>query len=355
MKPPDSDAGPALALVLPGNVDTVVSGGNIYDRRLRDGLRQAGADVVVATVDGSWPQPDARSEQELAGALRWAGRVVIVDGMMAAGCPRIVQDAVSSGNDVRVLVHMPLALDTGLDAETAVTLDALEREALHAARGVIATSDWAADELRRRHGLSDVAVAAPGVDPAPLAHGSAPPLILQVGTVSPVKNQLATVAALASLKEFDWTARLIGPSGPDVGYLEQVRFAIKAAGLEDRVDLTGELTGTGLDDQWHAADISVLPSRAETYGMVVAESLARGVPVVVPAGTGAENTLGRDREGRRPGLVIDPGSTDDLAAALASWLSDDSVRQSACAAAENRRAMLTGWENTVQSVLRTLK
>lgn len=355
MKPPGNDAGPALALVLPGNVDTVVSGGNIYDRRLRDGLREAGVDVVVATVDGSWPQPDARGERELAGALRWAGRVVIVDGMMAAGCARLVQDAVASGIDVRVLVHMPLALDTGLDADTAVGLDRLEREALLAARGVIATSGWAADELCRRHGLSELAVAAPGVDPAALAHGSTPPLIVQVGTISPVKNQLTTVAALARLTEFDWTARLIGPSGPDAGYLEQVRCAIQEAALEDRIELTGELTGTDLDDQWRAADISVLPSRAETYGMVVAESLARAVPVVVSAGTGAENTLGRDSEGRRPGFVVDPGSADDLVAALASWLGNVSVRESVGLAAENRRVMLTGWENTVQSVLRTLE
>ncbi|GAB3528383.1 glycosyltransferase family 4 protein [Arthrobacter monumenti] len=392
MKPPDNDAGPAPALVLPGNVDTVVSGGNIYDRRLRDALREAGADVEVATVDGSWPQPDKASEQELAQALRRAGhgtsgsndvephlrldggqrlgsgggpprhggneppsRPVIVDGMIAAGCPRVVQNAVSSGIDVRVLVHMPLALDTGLDADTAAALDRFEREALHAARGVIATSNWAANELRRRHGLSDVAVAAPGVDPAPLAQGSTPPLILQVGTISPVKNQLTTVAALARLTEFDWTARLIGPSGPDAGYLEQVRSAIREAGLGDRVELMGELTGTDLDDQWHAADISVLPSWAETYGMVVAESLARAVPVVVPTGTGAENTLGWDSEGRRPGFVVDPGSADDMAAALAGWLADASVRQSVRLAAENRRAMLTGWENTVQSVLRTLE
>ncbi len=361
MKPPDNDAGPALvpavALMLPGNVDTVVSGGNIYDRRLREGLRQAGADVVVATVDGSWPQPDTASEQDLAAALAEAGgntaRAVIVDGLLAAGCPAVIRHAVDSGIDVRILVHMPLALDPGLDPETAVTLDRSERDALHASCGVIATSAWAAEELRRRHHLSEVAVAAPGVDRAPTATGSAPPRILQVGTISPVKNQLTTVAALAQLTCFDWTARLIGPA-PDAGYLQRVQEAIEEAGLQDRIELTGELTGSELERQWQAANISVLPSRTETYGMVVAESLSRAVPVVVAAGTGAEETLGLDSTGRRPGFVVDSDSPDDLAAALSTWLNGETLQGHMRVVAESRPTILTGWENTVQAVLETL-
>lgn len=362
MEQPDNDGGtapalvPAVALVLPGNVDTAISGGNIYDRRLRDGLRQAGAGVVVLPVDGTWPQPDAASEQKLAVALAEAGgatgRPVIVDGLLA-GCPTVIRQAVDSGVDVRILVHMPLALDAGLDPETATRLDRFEREALHASHGVIATSAWAADELRRRHHLSGVAVAAPGVDRAPAATGSVPPRLLQVGTISPVKNQLTTVAALAQLTGFDWTAALIGPA-PDAGYLQRVQNLIDEAGLQDRIGLTGELTGAALERQWQAANISVLPSRTETYGMVVAESLAHAVPVIVAAGTGAADTLGCDSTGRRPGFVVDTDSPDELAAALSAWLGDESLQRDMRAAAAGRRTMLTGWGNTVQAVLKTL-
>lgn len=354
MKPPAEGLVRSLTFVVPAGYDTAITGGNIYDRRLLRALRSAGADVGAVAVAGHWPRPDGAAQRELMAALGQAGRrTMLIDGLVAAGCPDVIEQAARTGADIRVLVHMPLALDPALEADTAAILDRFERRTLHAASGVICTSQWAAGEVLRRHDV-DSAVAEPGTDPGPAAVGSAPPRIVQVGTVSPLKNQLATVTALAHLSRFDWTARLIGPVG-DSGYAAVVKQAIRDARLENRIMVCGQLTGTELERQWHAADISVLPSRTETYGMVVAESLARAVPAVVSAGTGAEHTLGRDSRGRRPGFAVDTATAGPLEQALAEWLADDGLRRRVKAAAADRRTMLTGWERTAEAVILALQ
>ncbi|GAB3270135.1 glycosyltransferase family 4 protein [Arthrobacter pigmenti] len=342
-----------LTLVVPAGFDTVITGGNIYDRRLVQALRGAGDDVGVVAVAGNWPSPDRAERRELAAALRQATGTLIIDGLIASGCPDVVENLAAAGADVRVLVHMPLALDPALDLAAAARLDDMERRTLQAAGGVISTSRWAAAEVRRRHQVES-AVAEPGVDPAPPADGSVPPRIVQVGTIGALKNQLTTVTALAKLTRFDWSARLVGPVG-DSDYAGAVDEAIRDAGLEHRILMSGQLTGPELARQWDEADISVLPSRTETYGMVVAESLAHAVPALVSAGTGAEHTLGWDSTGNRPGFVVDTATAEPLTAALADWLGDKDLRRRVKAAAEDRRTMLTGWERTAAAVLKTLQ
>jgi glycosyltransferase involved in cell wall biosynthesis len=256
--------------------------------------------------------------------------------------------------EVRLLIHLPLGLEPGLDGATARQRNALEHASVKAATSVIATSNWAAAELRRRHRLQHVAVAQPGVEPAALAHGSRPPRLLQVGALTPGKNQLALVNALSGLTGEPWTVRLVGSLTRDPQYAGQVQRAVRDAGLAERILLTGEQTGGALEDQWQAADLSILPSSVETYGMVVTESLARGIPVIVTAGTGAEETLGHDRRGQRPGFAVALGESDGLRTVLAQWLRNPAARTAVRQAAENRRATLTGWDKTARDVVAAL-
>ena len=357
----------SLALVVPGNVHTVISGGNLYDLRLAEALTRAGNDVVLATVEGDWPAADARSEELLASTLRRlqaedpyrsdpeARRAVIIDGLVGAACPRVVAEAAAAGMDLRMLVHLPLGLEPGLDSTTAAQRNGLERASVRAVTSVLATSAWAAKELRRRHGIEHVAVATPGVEPAALAGGSSPPRLLQVGALTAGKNQLAVVAALSKLTELDWTLRLVGSATRNPQYAAQVRQAIEEAGLGSRVLLMGEKTGDALDRAWHAADLSLLPSSVETYGMVVTESLARGVPVVICRGTGAEEALGFDQRGQRPGFSIEARSSTELHAVLNEWLRGPALRETVRAAAQSRRAMLSGWDETARTVAAALQ
>ena len=193
---------------------------------------------------------------------------------------------------------MPLD-DTGLNEA------GLERRALRAAAGVICTSTSAAAGIRARHGLDGIRVALPGTDAAALAAGSEPPHLLAVAALLPNKDQSLLLAALSQLTDLPWTASLAGSDTADPAYAAQLRDTVTRLGLRDRIRIPGELRGGELEAEWAAADLSLLISRAETFGLVVTESIARGVPVVVRAGTGAVEALAAGTPGpirRRPDL-----------------------------------------------------
>ena len=107
----------------------------------------------------------------------------------------------------------------------------------------------------------------------------------------PNKDQSLLLDALARLTDLPWTASLVGSDTADPAYAAQLRDSVERWAWPGRVRIPGELRGPALEAEWDAADLSLLISRAETYGLVVTESLARGIPVVVREGTGAVEAL----------------------------------------------------------------
>lgn len=354
-----------IRLLVPGNI-RYNSGGNAYNARLARGLTTLGADVEVQAVEGSWPDASARERRRLGSLLgAWepdagaGAAVVIVDGLVAVGAPDELEYAARAGRTIWVLAHMVVPETYGAEA--------VEREAraMRAASGVIGTSSSTAAVLKERHGLARVHVALPGVDPAPAAAGSRPPRIIVVAALLPNKDQLLTVEALAMVKDLEWTAALVGTDQADSDYAMDVRAAISRHRLEGRVELAGELTGNPLETEWHAADLSLLVSEAEAFGMVVTESLARGIPVVVREGTGAVEALGLamltadDGGPRLPGAVVPLAAGDKenprrLAQVLRRWLEDPVTRREWRTAAAEARGRLPGWDRTAATVLGAL-
>jgi glycosyltransferase involved in cell wall biosynthesis len=329
-------------VVLPGDVDdaTVPSGGNIYDRRVCERL-----DVRELPIDGTWPRPDDLARTRLAGALDALpdGAVVLADGLVACGVPEVL---VPRARRLRlaVLVHMPLADETGLAPDIAAELDLREREALGAAAAVVTTSPWAARRLAAHHGLEAkrVHVVPPGTDPAPLADGTdGASRLLCVASLTPLKAQDLLIEALATVEE-PWELLCAGALSRAPAYVTRVEDLVVRRGLDDRVRLTGPLTGKELDAAYAEADLVVLASRAETYGMVVAEALARGIPVLATAVGGVPETLGQ------AGVLVPPGDATALAGALRRWLGDPGLRDRLRAVARHRRTELDGWDTTAR-------
>jgi glycosyltransferase involved in cell wall biosynthesis len=127
-----------------------------------------------------------------------------------------------------------------------------------------------------------------------------------------------------------------------------------AAGLQDRISVPGALVSAALDQKWDATDLLVLPSRIETYGLVIIEALARGIPAVVTAGTGAVEALGSGGTPQAvvtPGTAVPAGDAERLAAVLRSWLTEPTLRREWRQAALARRDTLPGWQQTAQAVL----
>ncbi|WTZ46882.1 glycosyltransferase family 4 protein [Streptomyces sp. NBC_01390] len=346
----------SVHFVMPGGVDDPAkpSGGNAYDRRISLDLPGFGWQVHKHAVDGDWPRPGADARAELARTLRELpdGTVVMLDGLVACGVPEII---VPEAERLRlaVLVHLPLGDETGLDPVVAAELDALERTTLRAVPAVIATSDWAVRRLVSHHGLAPerVHMAAPGADIAPLASGTdGVSRLLCVAAVTPRKGQHRLVEALAAVTDLPWSCVCVGGLEQDPEYVAELRALIARHGLEDRLHLAGPQAGAQLDASYAAADLMVLTSYAETYGMAVTEALARGIPVLATDVGGLPEAVGRAPDGGVPGILVPPENPAALAAELRGWFGEADVRRRLKAAARGRRAALDGWAATARSL-----
>ncbi|MYW91516.1 glycosyltransferase family 4 protein [Amycolatopsis rubida] len=315
--------------VVPGDLDdrSVPSGGNTYDRRMAEHLP-----VRLRPVEGSWPDPGEAAKRQLDGVLAEVpdGAKVLLDGLVACGVPEVVAPQ-AARLDLAVLVHLPLADDS---PHRAADLDARERKTLQLANQVIVTSPAAARAVEKRHGLATVHIAPPGTDPAPRATGTdGVSQLICVAAVTPRKGQDILLKALSEVDGLK--VDLVGSRTRNPAYATTLSHP--------RARFTGPLGGAALEDAYRRADLLVLPSHAETYGMVVTEALARGIPVLASDVGGVPDALGRAPDGERPGLLVPPGDAAALGAALRSWRDDPDLRKRLRAAAAARARTLEGW------------
>jgi glycosyltransferase involved in cell wall biosynthesis len=296
---------------------------------------------------------------ELAGSLAAIpdGAGVLIDGLVGCSAPDVVVPHMARLR-AAVLVHLPLADEKGLLPTVAADLDTREQETLRAATAVVATSPWAARRLVDHHNLDAhrVHTAAPGTDAAPLAPGTdGASRLLCVAAVTPTKGHDLLVEALAAIRELPWSCVCAGALHRDPEYVSQIRDAIRKSGLDDRVHLVGPRTGDQLAATYAAADLLVLASRAETYGMVVPEALARGIPVLATTAGGVPETVGHAPDGNLPGLLVPPDDPTALAEALRRWLGEHEVRRRVKISASQRRGMLDGWAETSRKLAGVLE
>lgn len=340
----------ALHMIVPEGFDDPArpSGGNTFDRRVSRGLAAAGWAVDVHAVPGSWPRPDAQSYAALAAAVRRIpdGAVVLLDGLVASAAPEVL---VPEAGRLRLvaLVHMPLgqATDDGVrEREGAV---------LSAATSVVTTSAWARRFLVELYSLPGdrVHVAEPGADAADLAPGTATDgALLSVAAVIPGKGHDVLLEALAMLGGLHWHCLCVGSLERDPAFAERLRHRVLDNGMDGRVRFSGPQTEADLARSYGAADVLVLPSRAETYGMVVTEALARGLPVIAAEVGGVPEALGHGADGTRPGLLVPPEDPAALRDALRAWLEDADLRRRLRRVARERRASLSSWSATTSAV-----
>lgn len=316
------------------------SGGNVYDVRVAAALHALGREVVVHETSMS-------SLGSLLAGLP-DGSTVVVDGLVGSVPPTALA-AVRDRLRVVVLVHLPIGLPLGADPGRPEP----EAAALASAAAIVCTSAWTRDWLLASYGLdaSRVHVVRPGTDKGTLAEGSpSGHRLLSVGAVTPVKGHDVLVTALTSLADLRWTWTLVGAS-VDPDHASSLWSALHGAGLDDRVTLAGSLTGPALSAAYAGADLLVLPSRHETYGMVATEALARGVPVLASDVGGVREALGSPV----PGLLVPPDSPSTLARSLRSWLTDRPLRARLRRRAVERRGSLEGWDRTATELVEVLE
>ncbi len=363
-------------LVQPGLGDA--GGMNVYIRELVSSLAQAGTDATVYVRRWTHDLPDV---VEVEPGLR----VVHIDagpiGLAKEDLPAVVDEFTESvgrdlaerpvdvihanywlsgvaGHRLKHQLDLPLVTtfhtlarvkaETG-DAEPQMRIDA-ESEVIRCADVITANSVTELHELVTHYGADPdrVEVVPPGVDHAFFSPGardgardalglSAGPLLLFVGRIQPLKGVDVAVETLAELGADMSDARLLivggssGMEGDDE--VRKIEKLIADRGLTDRVTMVPPQPHHVLSTYYRAADVCLVPSRSESFGLVALEAAACGTPVVASDVGGLRTLI----EEGRTGFRISGRDPRDFAAATrrildSPLLADELSRQAAEAA-----------------------
>jgi glycosyltransferase involved in cell wall biosynthesis len=175
------------------------------------------------------------------------------------------------------------------------------------------------------------------------------PALLCVATITPRKGHAVLVEALAQLGDRPWRLVCAGSLERDPATARSVTEAVRRLGLADRVAFLGEIAGGPLDAAYDGADLFVLPSFHEGYGMAYAEALARGLPIIATTAGAIPETVPADA-----GILVPPGDAPALARAIARCLDDPGTREALRRGALAARRSLPDWSAAAQAFGRVL-
>lgn len=341
---------PDLTFAVPGGLN-LPTGGATYDRKVAEALRTMGWRMDVLDWPGSFPFPNAVDRQTAANDLTALpdGALTMIDGLALGTLPELAK-AQSGRLHLIALVHHPLALETGLSAETAARLAAEEREALRWARAVIVTSEATGATLQADYGVpaDKITVAVPGIEPRPVPErlrAPGPTRILSLGQVSPRKAYHVLVEAMAGLADLDFSVTIAGNVSRDPQTARALTEQIARTGLADRIALAGAVDEEVLARLYAEADLFAFPSLYEGYGMALADAMAWGLPIVATTGGAIPEVVPLEA-----GLLVPPGDAAAFASALRTVLSDNTLRERLAAGAHAAAKRLGGWDATAASI-----
>jgi glycosyltransferase involved in cell wall biosynthesis len=341
--------------LIPGDI-AAPTGGYAYARRILPLMAGHRVDLHHVALPGGFPHP-SKAELALTRETLEAcddDAVLLFDGLALGAMPP--QQIAPLGTRIVALVHHPLGLESGLDAARAKTLIENETAVLALCGRVVATSQLTAETLAADFDVPTdaITVAEPGTDPAPAAEGSAPgaPLsLVAVGAVSPRKAYPLLVEALAACEAHKpWHLTIIGAHDRDAAETAKLHETIARHQLDSRVTLAGAVDDAALAAHYHGADIFVSASLYEGYGMVLAEAMARGLPMVVSTGGAAAQTAPDDAA-----LKVPPGDAGALSTALSRIINDEALRRQLAEASTHAGAALPRWHDTARIVANVIR
>ena len=327
-----------IAFVVPGRLDQL-TGGYLFDRRIVEGLRARGRAVRVIELS---PPEDGAQLAALAEETK-----TVVDGLALADHAEVM---VAQARRLRLVafVHGPLAQETGLSPAAAKQTAELEAELLSRVRGVLCPSRRTAAAVEN-YGISPerIAVVAPGTakptrQPGP--RRSPVRALLCVANLVPRKGHELLVEALARIRDLDWSLTCVGSLERDPATVRAVRRRIRTAGLGRRTTLAGELPPHSVARAYRAADAFVLPSFHEGYGMVYAEAMVHGLPVIATTAGAIPETVTP-----QAGLLVPPGDPAALARAVRRVIAQPTLAAQLAMGSRATGARLPDWPHATET------
>lgn len=226
----------------------------------------------------------------------------------------------------------------------------IERRHLRAASAIHATSAAEADAVAAL-GYADrvrtipLGVDAPPPPPREPPAAGAPLRLLFLSRVHPKKGLPLLLAAMAGASgEIDARLTVAGTGAP--GYLREMEALCHRLGLSGRVRFAGHLEGAGKEAALREADVFVLPSYQENFGIAVAEAMAAGLPVLVSDQVGIAEEV---REAGA-GLVV-PAEAEAIAGALSSLAARPAARIAMGAAGARLARERFSWDRTADGLV----
>jgi len=323
------------------------TGGYLYNGRVISGLRQRGFEIEEFVAGGASP------EEQRAAALRFESAfdpsrfdTIVVDALVRIAVSQHL-DLWLASRPVVVLVHeLPSVAGGGSKHEIVASERNYEEPLLRADR-LVAVSDHGKKVLLGR-GVSPgrIHVVPPGFDGVPVgdgspARGDGPVRALCVAQWIERKGILTLVESWTLRERKGMVLELVGETDAEPDYAVLVRAAIEAA-PRGSIVVSGCLDDASLGASYASADLFALPSRYEGYGIVYAEALAHGLPIIA-CDTGPVPDL----TGREAAILVRPDDREALSAALDLLLGNPTLRMRMSAAARRRASRLPRWEDTV--------
>jgi len=344
----------AVTFAVPGDLATP-TGGYAYDRRMIIELGHLGWKVEVVDLGHGFPRPSsetrASAQTRLAAVAK--GQPIVIDGLAFGVLPETAAE-LRLRHPLIAIVHHPLAQETGLSPAEAATLHASEQAALAAAAGVVTSSATTARGLVADYGVpaDRITVARPGTDRAPEARGSSEGIVrlLAVGSIVPRKGYDVLIAALAVLVDLPWHLVIAGDRTRDPAAAASLDADVARYKLGDRVTILGTVSPDRVGDLYAAADLFVLASRFEGYGMVYAEAIMRGLPVVGTTAGAIPETVPAGA-----GVLVAPDDVAALSLVLRRLIGSPEERKSLAAAARAAALQLPAWEDSATLLSRALE
>jgi glycosyltransferase involved in cell wall biosynthesis len=343
-----------FVFAVPGSLDTP-TGGYAYDRRIIAELALLGCHAHVLDLGNGFPHADATTrtaaQAMFGGAER--GKPIVIDGLALGVLPDAAAAAAAS-RPLIALVHHPLALETGLSCSLAEALRTSERQALAHAHHVIVTSAATARILVADYDVlaERVAIVRPGVDRVVAARKEPREdiTLLAVGSLVPRKGYDVLLAALAIVRELPWRLIIVGDAERDPETAAQLGAQIAKLDLGERVVLCGAVAENRLPEFYQRADLFVLASRFEGYGMAFADAIAHGLPVIGTTAGAIPDTVPA-----RTAILVPPDDASALAAALRRLIVEPKERAHLSAAASAASVSLPTWRDAAEAFLRVIR
>jgi glycosyltransferase involved in cell wall biosynthesis len=338
------------AFAIPGDIATL-TGGYIYERRLLEGLRDAGRDVLHIRLAATFPDPSPADMADAVAQLAALepARPLILDGLVFGAIDTAGLATVRA--PIVAMIHHPLAHESALTEARRAHLHRTEKDNLRLARHVLVPSPHTAAILTAEYEVAPdrITIVRPGTDrPLGPSAPADPPLILSVGIQHPRKGHDILLRALAQITDLDWRAVIVG-NPYDPPHASELAALHGSLGLGERVTFAGRVDAERLSGLYRTAGIFALATRYEGYGIVFDEALAHGLPIVTCRTGAVPQTVPA-----HAGLLVPPEDPEAFAGSLRTLLEDRATRDRLATASAASGARLPGWDSVAARAGRVL-